>query len=186
MTTLFRKRLIPDECVSLKDDIIIHQDDSHIITSWKTFHPKAEFSHGISYYLINDGFKVSKFYKEDNSLAYIYCDIIDTAYDAGTDTYVFTDLLADVIIENSGFVRVVDLDELADAASAKLISDALLVNALLPQQCQKQMHLLHLLMRILNRQLLRALDGLNRFLGIVIEVHLLYLPFALALSSSEC
>ena len=108
MTTLFRKRLIPDECVSLKDDIIIHQDDSHIITSWKTFHPKAEFSHGISYYLINDGFKVSKFYKEDNSLAYIYCDIIDTAYDAGTDTYVFTDLLADVIIENSGFVRVVD------------------------------------------------------------------------------
>ena len=129
MTTLFRKRLIPDECVSLKDDIIIHQDDSHII-SWKTFHPKAEFSHGISYYLINDGFKVSKFYKEDNSLAYIYCDIIDTAYDAGTDTYVFTDLLADVIIENSGFVRVVDLDELADAASAKLISDAMLVNAL--------------------------------------------------------
>ena len=58
--------------------------------------------------------------------------------------------------------------------------------ALLPQQCQKQMHLLHLLMRILNRQLLRALDGLNRFLGIVIEVHLLYLPFALALSSQEC
>ena len=53
-----------------------------------------------------------------------------TAYDAGTDTYVFTDLLADVIIENSGFVRVVDLDELADAASAKLISDAMLVNAL--------------------------------------------------------
>ena len=58
--------------------------------------------------------------------------------------------------------------------------------ALLPQQCQKQMHLLHLLMRILNRQLLRALDSLNRFLGIVIEVHLLYLPFALALSSLEC
>lgn len=130
MTTLFRKRLIPDECVSLKDDIIIHQDNSHIITSWKTFHPKAEFSHGISYYLINDGFKISKFYKEDNSLAYIYCDIIDTAYDAGTDTYVFTDLLADVIIENSGFVRVVDLDELADASSAKLISDTMLVNAL--------------------------------------------------------
>ena len=35
-----------------------------------------------------------------------------------------------MIIENSGFVRVVDLDELADAASAKLISDAMLVNAL--------------------------------------------------------
>ena len=58
--------------------------------------------------------------------------------------------------------------------------------ALLPQQCQKQMHLLHLLMRILNRQLLRALDGFNRFLGIVVEVHLLYLPFALALYRCEC
>ena len=58
--------------------------------------------------------------------------------------------------------------------------------ALLLQQRQKQMHLLHLLMGILNRQLLCALDGFNRFLGIVIEVHLLYLPFALALSSFEC
>ena len=58
--------------------------------------------------------------------------------------------------------------------------------ALLPQQCQKQMHLLHLLMRILHRQLLRALDGFNRFLGIVVEVHLLYLPFALALYRCEC
>ena len=122
MTTLFRKRLIPDECVSLKDDIIIHQDDSHIITSWKTFHPKAEFSHGISYYLINDGFKVSKFYKEDNSLAYIYCDIIDTAYDAGTDTYVFTDLLADVLVYPDGQVKVVDLDELSEANETGLLS----------------------------------------------------------------
>lgn len=122
MTTLFRKRLIPDECVSLKDDIIIHQDDSHIITSWKTFHPKAEFSHGISYYLINDGFKVSKFYKEDNSLAYIYCDIIDTAYDAGTDTYVFTDLLADVLVYPDGRVKVVDLDELSEANETGLLS----------------------------------------------------------------
>lgn len=122
MTTLFRKRLIPDECVSLKDDIIIHQDDSHIITSWKTFHPKAEFSHGISYYLINDGFKVSNFYKEDNSLAYIYCDIIDTAYDAGTDTYVFTDLLADVLVYPDGRVKVVDLDELSEANETGLLS----------------------------------------------------------------
>ena len=59
-------------------------------------------------------------------------------------------------------------------------------SALLLQQCQKQMHLFHLLMGILNRQLLCALDDFNRFLGIVIEVHLLYLPFALALSSPEC
>lgn len=130
MTTLFRKRLIPSECINLKGDNIIHIDNSKIITSWKTLRPKAEFSHGISYYVLNEGFKISKFYKEDNSLAYIYCDIIDTSYDKATDTYVFTDLLADVIIENSGFVRVVDLDELADACKTGLISDNMLAEAL--------------------------------------------------------
>lgn len=130
MATLFRKRLIPSECVNLKDDTIIHIDEDTIITSWKTFRPKAEFSHGVSYYVLKEGYKISKFYKQDGTLAYIYCDIIDTAYDKASDTYVFTDLLADVIIENSGFVRVVDLDELADACSDGLISDNMLVESL--------------------------------------------------------
>lgn len=130
MATLFRKRLIPSECVNLKDDTIIHIDEDTIITSWKTFRPKAEFSYGVSYYVLKEGYKISKFYKQDGTLAYIYCDIIDTAYDKASDTYVFTDLLADVIIENSGFVRVVDLDELADACSDGLISDNMLVESL--------------------------------------------------------
>lgn len=130
MTTLFRKRLIPSECINLKDDKIIHIDKDKIITSWKTFRPKAEFSHGISYYVLKEGYKISKFYKEDNSLAYIYCDIIDTTYEADTDTYIFTDLLADVIIENSGFVRVVDLDELGDACNDGIISNDKLVESL--------------------------------------------------------
>ena len=130
MATLYRKRLIPDECVNVKDDNIIFLDDDTIVTSWNTFRPKAEFTHGTSYYVIKEGFKISKFYKQDNSLAYIYCDIIDTSYDKASDTYVFTDLLADVIIENSGFVRVVDLDELADACSGGLISNDMLVSSL--------------------------------------------------------
>ena len=87
MPTLYRKRLIPDECVNLKDDNIIFLDSDTIVTSWNTFRPKAEFTHGTSYYVINEGFKISKFYKADNSLAYIYCDIIDTSYDAVSDTY---------------------------------------------------------------------------------------------------
>ena len=120
MPTLYRKRLIPDECVNLKDDNIIFLDSDTIVTSWNTFRPKAEFTHGTSYYVINEGFKISKFYKADNSLAYIYCDIIDTSYDAVSDTYIFTDLLADVIIENNGRVRVVDLDELMSDALHKL------------------------------------------------------------------
>ena len=85
MPTLYRKRLIPDECVNLKNDNIIFLDSDAIVTSWNTFRPKAEFTHGTSYYVINEGFKISKFYKADNSLAYIYCDIIDTSYDAVSD-----------------------------------------------------------------------------------------------------
>ena len=42
----------------------------------------------------------------------------------------FTDLLADVIIENSGFVKVVDLDELADACRQEIISNEMLQTAL--------------------------------------------------------
>ena len=119
MPTLYRKRLIPDECVNLKDDNIIFLDSDTIVTSWNTFRPKAEFTHGTSYYVINEGFKISKFYKADNSLAYIYCD-----------TYIFTDLLADVIIENDGRVRVVDLDELGDALTENIISCKLMSDAL--------------------------------------------------------
>ena len=91
---------------------------------------KRQFTHGTSYYVINEGFKISKFYKADNSLAYIYCDIIDTSYDAVSDTYIFTDLLADVIIENNGRVRVVDLDELGDALTENIISWELMSDAL--------------------------------------------------------
>ena len=55
MPTLYRKRLIPDECVNLKDDNIIFLDSDTIVTSWNTFRPKAEFTHGPSYYVINEG-----------------------------------------------------------------------------------------------------------------------------------
>ena len=103
MPELYRKRLIPSECIHLKNDTIVSISDGHIITRWKTLHPKEEFSYGISYYVVKHGWKISKFYKENGTLAYIYCDIIDTSYDKNTDTYIFTDLLADVIIENDGF-----------------------------------------------------------------------------------
>ncbi|MDD6334306.1 MAG: DUF402 domain-containing protein [Clostridia bacterium] len=130
MPTLYRKRLIPEECVNLKDDDIVHIDKNMIITKWETFRPKAEFTHGISYYVIPQGFKISKFFRADNSLAYIYCDIIDTDYTPETDTYVFTDLLADVIIENDGRIRVVDLDEMGDALTQGIISNQLMSDAL--------------------------------------------------------
>ena len=59
--------------------------------------------------------KISKFLNKKKELVYYYCDIIETAYLKAENAYIFTDLLADVIIHPDGAVEVVDLGELSDA-----------------------------------------------------------------------
>ena len=117
---IYRKRMIPEECILLKDDILLEVTDDIIVTNWNTLKPKRELHHGFSCYFLKHGFKVSKFYRADNSLMYWYCDIVDYDYNEETNTLVATDLLADVIIYPDGFVKVVDLDELALAVENKL------------------------------------------------------------------
>lgn len=119
---LYRKRLIPEECVLLKDDIIRYIDDECIVTEWKALHPKKDLHHGYSCYFLNKGFKVSKFYQEDNSLLYWYCDIVDYDYNKDTNTMIVTDLLADVIIYPDGFVKVVDIDEMVTCLNENKIT----------------------------------------------------------------
>lgn len=128
---LYRKRIIPEECILLKDDKILYQDEKTIVTCWNSLKPKKELHHGYSCYFLNEGCKVSKFYRQDNSLMYWYCDIVEYDYQSETNTYTVTDLLADVVIYPDGFVKVVDLDELADALEQKLISEDSLKKALL-------------------------------------------------------
>ena len=124
MPILYRKRLIPEECILLKDDVILYRDDRIIVTSWHSLKPRKDLHHGYSCYYLDKGIKVSKFYRPDNTLLYWYCDIVDYDYSPDTDTYVVTDLLADVIVYPDGFVKVVDLDELAEALEKGLISQA--------------------------------------------------------------
>lgn len=112
---LFRKRIIPEECIPLKDDEILYFDENVIVTKWKTLHPKKDLDHGFSCYFLKEGYKVSKFLLRDNSLLYWYCDIIDYEYRADKNEYIFTDLLADVLVYPDGFVKVVDLDEFEEA-----------------------------------------------------------------------
>ena len=119
---LYRKRIIPEECILLKDDEVLYQDSEVIITKWNTIHPKKTLHHGYSCYFLERGFKVSKFYDHDENLISWYCDIISYSYEEEDNAYTFTDLLVDVIVYPDGFVRVVDLDELADAARDGLIS----------------------------------------------------------------
>lgn len=128
---LYRRRLIPDECILLKDDTVLYRDDKIIVTGWHSLKPRKDLHHGCSCYYLSKGFKVSRFYREDGSLIYWYCDIVDYAYDASADTYVVTDLLADVIVYPDGFVKVVDLDELVTARASGILTEEMLDRALL-------------------------------------------------------
>lgn len=118
---IYRRRIIPEECILLKDDIIIAQDEETLITTWNTLHPKASFSHGCSCFFLKEGIKVSKLYRSDNTLLHWYCDIVDYSCDQeGVLTY--TDLLADVVVHPDGSAKVLDLDELAEAVERGLIT----------------------------------------------------------------
>ena len=77
---LYRKRYMPSEVVHLKDDIITYQGENVMVTNWDVLHPKAKFSHGVSCYYMDKGWKISKFLNKNDELVYYYCDIIDTTY----------------------------------------------------------------------------------------------------------
>lgn len=127
---LYRKRIIPEECFLLKDDEIIEMDSDKIITRWKTLRPKKEFDHGTSCYFLKEGIKVSKFYKENGELVYWYCDIVQYDFSDDGKKLTVTDLLADVVIYPSGRIKVMDLDELADALEKKLITNEQMASCL--------------------------------------------------------
>ncbi len=119
---LYRKRLIPEECVLLKDDIILACNEDVIVTKWNALKPKKDLHHGYSCYFLKEGCKVSKFYQEDNSLLYWYCDIVDYEYQKEDNRLIVTDLLADVLIYPDGFVKVVDIDEMVICLNEQKIS----------------------------------------------------------------
>lgn len=128
---LYRRRLIPDECIPLKDDKILQFDDELIITKWNALKPKPELHHGFSCYFLKEGYKVSKFYRADNTLLYYYCDIICHEFLEKENKLIVTDLLADVIVYPDGFVKVVDLDEMVPALDSGSLSLEELKKALL-------------------------------------------------------
>ncbi|MCR4763600.1 MAG: DUF402 domain-containing protein [Lachnospiraceae bacterium] len=152
---LYRKRIIPAECVLLKDDRILFLDDSVIVTGWQALHPKPDLACGFSCYYLDEGFKISKFCREDKSLIHWYCDIVDFGDGIRDGKLIATDLLADVIISPDGAVRIVDLDELEDAFNRGLI------NSLQFETCLS--HLAHLLMRLRTDGIDRLTEPIGRF-----------------------
>ena len=138
---LYRRRIIPDACILLKDDLILECNEERIVTSWKAIRPKKDLHHGYSCYFLKEGFKVSKFYYEDGRLLYWYCDIVDYDYIASDNKLIVTDLLADVIIYPDGFVKVVDLDELVTALESRAISLDTLKSSL--NKLDKLLHIIY-------------------------------------------
>lgn len=128
--SLYRKRIIPNECILLKDDERISFDGDRFVTKWSALHPKPDLHHGISCYCFDLGCKVSKFYTAENKLLYWYIDIISHEWSAGETSLVVTDLLADILIYPDGFVKVVDVDEIADAFENGRISTQQLATSL--------------------------------------------------------
>ena len=125
---LYRRRFIPEEIKLLKDDKILYLDDNLIITTWNTLKPRSDFASGISAYYRKEGFKISRHYGADGKFTRWYCDIITES--AEGNKLIFSDLLIDVVIFPDDTVRVVDLDEAADALEQGLITSSMLVQAL--------------------------------------------------------
>ena len=119
---LYRRRFIPEELIHLKDDLILVLEPDLIITKWKTLHPRKDISRGISAFYLDKGFKVSKIYDDRDQVVYWYCDIIQAKKDDEKNTVIIEDLLIDLILYEDGSMRIMDLNELADAMEQKLIS----------------------------------------------------------------
>lgn len=128
---LYRRRLIPNECILLKDDVILSCTDNMILTKWNALRPKKELHHGFSAYFLKEHIKVSKFCKEDNTFMYWYCDIVDYETDESAGTVTSIDLCVDVVVYPDGRLKVLDLDELVQARREGLLTQGQLEHALL-------------------------------------------------------
>lgn len=127
---LYRRRFIPDEKILLKDDIIVSLDEERLVTKWNVLTKRHDFSHGTSCYFFKEGWKISRFLDDNDSLVYWYCDIIEPQYDKEDNSYTLNDLLIDVIIYPDGRVEVVDVDEAALALEKDIIPRELVIKAL--------------------------------------------------------
>ena len=119
---LYRRRFIPQELIYLKDDVILVMEPELIITKWRTLHPRHDIARGISAFYPDQGFKISKLYDEEDRIVYWYCDIIQVKTEPDKNAVIIEDLLIDVILYEDGSIRILDLDELADALEQELIT----------------------------------------------------------------
>lgn len=127
---LYRKRYLPNEIVLLEQDEILFLDDNLIVTKWNTLKPRHDIARGLSAYFIDKGYKVSKIYNKEDHLVYWYCDIIETVFDKSTNSYIFYDLLVDILVYEDGRVKVVDLHEIGEMLLSGVITPEIAAKSL--------------------------------------------------------
>lgn len=123
-----RKRYIPDEIISLTNDTIYYVSDELIVTGWRAIRTRPDISGGFSAYYPKLGIKVSKLFDGDGRLLYWYNDISELSF-AGKNIN-FTDLLIDLVVYPDNSIRILDLDEFAEAVEKNYITKEQEVRAL--------------------------------------------------------
>jgi len=120
---IYRKRYVPDEIIDISGDEILYNNGSIIVTKWKPIHKRSDFSGGISFAFISEGYKIGYFYGQNKEFLFWYIDIIETEFDEANNSLTLIDLLADVKIFPDGSHVVLDLDELEESHEKGLINN---------------------------------------------------------------
>lgn len=119
---IFRKRFIPNEIVDISNDEVVIRNENLIVTKWMPIKPRSDMSRGISYTMLDKGFKISKIYDGNNEFSHWYCDIIEYEYEKENDTYILCDLLVDLKVYKDGTYEILDLEELDEALQSNIIT----------------------------------------------------------------
>ena len=121
---IYRKRYIPNEIIDISGDEVLYKDEKLIITKWLPINPRNDIASGMSYTMLDKGWKISKFFGKDGKLLYWYCDIIDHEKEIqeGEEVYTLIDLLLDVKVYENGNYEVLDEEELEEAFQRGLIT----------------------------------------------------------------
>lgn len=121
---IYRKRYIPNEIVDISEDEVLYKDKKLIITKWLPINPRSDMASGMSYTMLDKGWKLSKFFDKEGKLLYWYCDIIDydLKQEEGEEVYTLIDLLLDVKVYEDGSYEVLDEEELEEAFQTGLVT----------------------------------------------------------------
>lgn len=119
---IYRKRYIPDEIVDISDDKMLRFENNILVTKWNTIKPRNDFSWGVSFAYLEEGYKISRFYNEKDEFLFWYIDFVEAHWNQNSDELTLIDLLVDVKIFPDGSWRVLDREELEDCKEKEKIT----------------------------------------------------------------